>query len=76
LLKKKLEGGIYLEKIGVRSFMNTTSTLRFPLLKCKGVIDWIGLPISVDDYFPVVSIADFLVVDNGFYSPFFIKALI
>jgi hypothetical protein len=39
------------------------------------VTDEIGLPISVDGHFPVVSVDDFLGVDDGFSSTFFIKAL-
>jgi hypothetical protein len=52
--------------------MNTTSTLKFPLLKCKGVIDWTMMPISVDGCFPTVSVANLPGVDNGFYFPFFL----
>jgi hypothetical protein len=54
--------------------MNTNSALVFPLLNYKGVIDWTGLPISVDGCSLAMSVDDFPGVESGFSSPFFIKA--
>jgi hypothetical protein len=54
--------------------MNTTYALGFPLLNCKGVTDWIGLPISVDGFLLALLVVGLPGVENGFSSPFFIKA--
>jgi hypothetical protein len=58
----------------MRSSIKMTSVFGFPLLNCKGVTHLIGLPISVDGYFPTVFVADLFGVDSDFSSPFFIKA--
>jgi hypothetical protein len=50
--------------------MNSTSALGFSLLNYKGVIHWIGLPISMDSCFSTMSVVDFPGVDSGFSSPF------
>jgi hypothetical protein len=41
----------------------------------KGVIDWMGLPTSVDVCCPTVSVVDLPGVNGGCSSPFFIEAL-
>jgi hypothetical protein len=69
-----LEGGISSIEIGMRSSMNTTSVLGFPLLECKGMIGLMGMPISVDGYCSTVSIIDLPGVNGGWSSPFFIEA--
>ena len=53
--------------------MNTTSAIRFPLLICRGVTDWIGFHISMYGCFPAVSVVGLPYVDCGFSSSFFIK---
>jgi hypothetical protein len=52
LLKNKLEGGNSSTEMGVRSSMNITSAFGFPLVNCNGVMNWMGLPISVDESGP------------------------
>ena len=34
-------------EIGVRSSLNNTSVSGFPFVNCKGVMDWMGLLISL-----------------------------
>jgi hypothetical protein len=58
LLKKKLEGGNYSTEMSVSSSMNITSAFGFPLVNCDGVMNWMGLSISVDDCFPVAFVVD------------------
>jgi hypothetical protein len=53
--------------------MNITSTLGFPLVNYNGVIASMGLPISVDNYFPSPSIVDLSGQDNGLSSPCFLN---
>jgi hypothetical protein len=69
LLKNKSAGGISLVGIGVRSPMNITSALGFPLVNCNGVIASMGLSIFVDHFFPVPSVFDLSGEDSGLSSP-------
>jgi hypothetical protein len=53
--------------------MNTTSAFGFPLVNCNGVMNWMGLSISVDDYFPAVFVVDLSGVNIGSSSPSFVS---
>jgi hypothetical protein len=53
--------------------MNIISAFGFPLVNCNGVMNWMGLPISVNDYFLAVSVVDSSGVNSGPSSPFFVN---
>jgi hypothetical protein len=56
--------------------MNTTSAFGFPLVNCNGVMNWMGLSISVDDCFPTAFVVDLSGVNNGPSSPSFSVSLL
>jgi hypothetical protein len=74
LLKKKSEGGISSDEIGVRSLTRMISELGFMKLDCRGVNDVIGVLISVDCYCSVVLVAGVVGVEGDASCPFFRKA--
>ena len=77
LLKKKSEGGISSGEMGVRSSTKTISKLGFLKMDCKGVINVIGVAISVDYCCSVVFEVPAEVVgdEGGSFCPCFKKAL-
>jgi len=46
--------------MGVSSSLKIHPTSGFPFVNCKGVIEAMGLPISLDDCFKIASVAGFL----------------
>jgi hypothetical protein len=73
LLKNKLEGGNSSTEMGARSSMNITSAFGFPLVNFNDVMNWMGLPILVNDNFQAASIVDSYGVNSGPSSPFFVN---
>ena len=53
--------------------MSITFVLGFPLVDCIDVTIWMGLPISVDNCFPVSAIVDLSGEDSVLSSPCFIN---
>jgi hypothetical protein len=53
--------------------MNISSAFGFPLVNCNGVMNWIGLAISVDDCFPAAFVVDLSGEISGPSSPSFVS---
>jgi hypothetical protein len=53
--------------------MNISSAFGFPQVNCSGVMNWIGLPILVDDCFPTAFVVDLSGEINGPSSPSFVS---
>jgi hypothetical protein len=53
--------------------MNIISAFGFPLVNCNSVMNWMGLSISVNDYFLAASVVYSYGVNNGPSSPFFVN---
>jgi hypothetical protein len=71
LLKMKSLGGNSYIEIGVKSSLDIIYGLGFPLVDCKGVMDGMGLPISLDACFRIASVFGSFDGDKGvFPTPF------
>jgi hypothetical protein len=53
--------------------MNIISAFGFPLVNCNSAMKWMGMLISVNDYFLAASIVDSSGVNCGPSSPFFVN---
>ena len=71
LLKKKYEGGISLENIGVRSPTKMTSKLVFPKLDYIGVNEVIRVSIFVDGCCSTILVAGVVGVEGAASFPCF-----